>query len=215
MDRLYSVMLSNSTDAEYVGMTARAIDGYMGTTDGYLTLVETNPNAKWHETDRMTVIYPNEEFNYNKFLNYGFGRCEVVKYDYYGIFNNDIIFEEGWLDNAFKHEWNSFSPISEGWHKHKDVARGASYGWETGRYFCGWAVVLDRDAFLTVYPFDEDFAFWCQDDDMAITLKNAGMKHALISDSKVKHLVSKSHKLLKNKEEMTTGMIHKLNKKWQ
>jgi len=215
MDRLYSVMLSNASDVNYTAMTAKAIEGYMNTTEGMLALVETNPNARWECNERLKVIYPSEKFNYNRFLNHGFAQCDVSKYDYFGIFNNDLIFGDNWLDNAFNYEWNSFSPVSEGWFKHDNVAQGATYGWETGKYFCGWAVVMDRDAFNVVHPFDEQFKFWCQDDDMAITLKTSGMKHALISDSKVKHLLSKSHKLLENEQEMTSGMVNKLNAKWQ
>lgn len=211
---MYSVMLANSSDRNYAAMTQRAIDGYLMTTDGHLCVVETNPNVKWESSDRITAIHPNEPFNYNKFLNIGF-KAATKEYDYYGIFNNDIIFGKDWLQEAFKHEWNSFSPCSDGWFKHDDMPNGATYGWETGRFVCGWAIVLDKDAFRSLYPFDERFEFWCQDDDMALTLKDAGFKHAFIKESKIKHLVSKSHGLLENRERMTSGMINILKEKWQ
>lgn len=215
MKSLYSVMLANSADEKMIAMTSKAIEGYMATTEGHLTLVETNSSMKWEENKRLSVVYPNERFNYNRFLNYGFANCPIVQYDYFGVFNNDIVFEDGWLEAAFKYEWNSFSPQSEGWFKHESVGDGVYYGWETGRHFCGWAVVMDKDAFLTCYPFDERFEFWCQDDDMSMTLKAAGHKHALIGESKIRHLTSSSHYLLQEKERMTSGMVNVLNAKWQ
>ena len=211
---IYSVMLSNSADVNLAAMTEKAVQGYLDTTDGHLCLVETNANTKWQSTDRLTVITPNIPFNYNKFLNIGF-KAATKAYDYYGIFNNDVIFGKGWLESGMNYEWDSFSPCSDGWQKHDTMPSGISYGWETGRYMCGWAIVMNKDAFECLHPFDERFEFWCQDDDMAITLKNAGYKHAFIKESKVKHLFSKSHGLLSDKRRMTSGMLEILSQKWK
>ena len=83
-----------------------------------------------------------------------------------------------------------------------------------GRRGC-WPICIEMRQWLE-NNFDEQFKFWYQDNDYAFTLQKFGFKHALITKSKVKHLLSKSHNLIDRKEKynMTDGLITNLQNKW-
>jgi GT2 family glycosyltransferase len=75
---------------------------------------------------------------------------------------------------------------------------------------------MHKSVLNKIGDFDEEFKFWYQDDDYAKTLLKNKIKHALITKSKVTHLLSKSHDFIEDskKFEMTNGLGVKFNKKW-
>ena len=64
--------------------------------------------------------------------------------------------------------------------------------------------------------FDEQFDFWYQDNDYAMVLKTNNEKHALMGLSKVYHMISGSHDLLKeNQYAFTHAQQQKFINKWK
>jgi len=75
---------------------------------------------------------------------------------------------------------------------------------------------MHKDVITQCNLFDPRFEFWYQDNDYALTIEKAGIKHALVTDSRVYHDVSGSHDLLTtdNTHNMTNGQLQVLKDKW-
>lgn len=173
----------------------------------------TQPNVK--------VIQPKEEFNYNKFLNIGLKEC---KNNWVLISNNDTIYHKNFLEEmmvAHNHDNQilSMSPMDDDWHRHQtfDKKSDIYYGYRTSYEVAGWSILVHKSAIQTIGGFDEQFTFWYQDNDYAQSLKTSNIKHALITKSKVTHLLSKSHGFLegRKKYEMTDGLGRVFMNKWR
>ena len=108
--------------------------------------------------------------------------------------------------------------MDDNWHRHvlfnKNIP--VHYGYRTSYEIAGWSILVKRKILNDIGGFDENFKFWYQDNDYALTLQKNKIKHALITKSKVTHLLSKSHNLIEpnKKFEMTDGMGINYNNKW-
>jgi GT2 family glycosyltransferase len=219
------IILSNTKDLSLYGLTQRTINTLRLSETTYkfdIKIVETNSELLkegfvYHNCD---VIAPKIEFNYNKFLNEGLKHCTN---DWIVLCNNDLIFTQNWFSNLmnFQHQHpdiKSLSPFEPIWH----VKRGLSadtevyYGYRTSYEITGWCLVVHRDVIHACELFDENFAFWYQDNDYAETIKSNNFKHALVCNSRVYHVVSGSHHLLENHKKymMTEGQYNNFNNKW-
>jgi GT2 family glycosyltransferase len=186
-----------------------------------ILLIETDSSKKYeYEQSNVKVIQPGIEFNYNKFLNIGFKEC---KNDWVLISNNDTIYHKNFLEELFNanekdSEILSMSPMDDNWHRHatfnKDIK--VHYGYRTSYEVAGWSILVNRSVIDKIGGFDEQFTFWYQDNDYANCLKVNGIKHALITDSKVTHLLSRSHGLIEQekKHSMTDGLGITFLNKW-
>jgi len=202
------ILLSGSFDDSAIRMTNNTLHSlYASEEDKDLfnvILVESVLNSK-EEMDQKDVkyvanefIFPNEKFNYNRFLNFG---STNLKGDYVVITNNDVIFYDSWFTNAVRvmkdASLDSCSCLSPGWVNH-DCFRNSNldpiYGFRTGYEFCGWNLIFKREVYDSLLPLDEQFDYCFQDDDIAMRLQLTGRKHGLILSSKVRHLVSRSRK---------------------
>ena len=78
------------------------------------------------------------------------------------------------------------------------------------------SILVHKSVIEKIGGFDEQFTFWYQDNDYANSLIQNGIKHALITNSKVTHLLSRSHGLIEQekKYEMTDGLGVKFMNKW-
>ena len=110
------------------------------------------------------------------------------------------------------------SPMDDSWHRHAIFNKDFDihYGHRTSYEIAGWSILINKSVLNKIGDFDEEFKFWYQDNDYANTLLSNNIKHALITKSKVTHLLSKSHKFIERskKFEMTDGLGVKFNKKW-
>ena len=93
-------------------------------------------------------------------------------------------------------------------------------GYTAALEVAGWCIIARKEVFDTIGLLDEQFAFWYQDNDYALTLHKHGILHALIVNSKVTHLIDakasngSSFDLLDDKEGKTTGQRIKFENKW-
>ena len=220
------ICLTNTHNESFYGLTKQTIETLLlskGNHNFNIKLLESNKNCEFiYDYPNLTNIVPNEKFNYNKFLNIGLTYCTS---EWVLIINNDLIFTEDWLNNIEKEylqnlDIKSFSPFEPEFaqthysHLYKDG--NLYFGYKPCVELHGWCILVKRDVLNLIGGFDERFSFWYQDDDYGQTLNKYNIKHALVKDSIVHHLESKSHKLINEKEVYykTTLLSKEFENKW-
>lgn len=187
---------------------------YNSTYDYYSVLNE-------YKNSFIKVIKPNEDFNYNRFIN--LGMKHINQNDWFVVINNDLIFEEGWFSkimevHSAKPDIIAFSPFEPDYHIKwfGDFDKLYQIGYTTGYHISGWCLVMNRSVLEAMGEWDENFIYWCQDDDYGEFLKRRGIKNALVRNSIVRHLHNKSNDIIDpNKiDSMTSGMMQVFNEKW-
>lgn len=192
-----------------------------------VVVVESNPNIT-KEGFAEPVLFNDREslvlavkgkFNYNQYLQIGFEKINSSS-KYLLICNNDLIFYKGWLSEMFKHIDNadSFSPFCPTFHKGRFLKVQNIYsGYNLWDNLTGWCIfmkktIFDKTKFDQYFPVE--FSFWYQDNYYLEVLKRNGFKQALVRNSHVLHLGSKSHSLI-NKDDyakMTSGAQEVFNR---
>jgi len=218
------IFLSYTKNLYYYGLTQRSINTLIQNNqdvDFNIFVVETNKKIidEFFVYRDCSVLIPEEDFNYNRFIQYGLNFC---KNDYVLICNNDLIFTKDSIKNLIsivkKYDIESASPIEPNFHNNlfseKEMHSDFIEGYKVQKHILGWCIILKRNLIEKFNLFDEEFSFWYQDDDYAMELKKNGIKHFLIPSSKVRHEFSASHTLLKEKETMTFGLKKKFDEKW-
>jgi GT2 family glycosyltransferase len=195
-----AIILSNYRDHEYFLMNRKCIDTLTDAEPDVkfnIVLVESNP--EWdslhydYQNDNVTVIVPNEKFNFNRFLNIG---IRSSSNDLIVLANNDLVFHPGWLTEILRvkrshPEILSFCPFDRTskylkWDDFK--SKRFIKGYRVPVEFVGWCFVLHRSVLEITGPLDETFDLYFQDNDFALTLKNKGIPHALVPSSFVEHI---------------------------
>jgi GT2 family glycosyltransferase len=221
-----AIILSNTSDLHYYGLTCRTINSLKQSdklNEIKILVVESQDRSKFEEEGfsyiNCNTIFPNQKFGYNKFLNIGIKHSTA---EWILICNNDLLFTEDWLVEAKKvieahPNIKSFSPKCPKWESHKDIADGSIIeGYTVPVQICGWCILLHRSLIDNYELFDEQFDFWFQDNDYSMVLQSNNEKHALMTSSKVYHMASSSHDLLKdNLNELTYGQYEKFRNKWK
>lgn len=205
------IVLTNSLDEFMVWMTRRTINTLLESEEGIdfnVIIVESSRNVEKEYADICNhYIFPNEPFNYNKFLNIGSKYC---KGDWIIISNNDVSYELGWFNEIIKvhqerPDIESFSPkdpllFMSFW---GDVFVGTKdnyvEGYQVSKYLMGWSLVIKKPSFDKILPFDEQFDMYYQDNDYAEILKLNGIKHALVRRSIASHYNTLSVRILEHK----------------
>jgi len=221
MNHLIAIIPSNTANEYYWDMTNNCIQTLLNTVTEHIDIIVVESNHNANPLPNCHHIKLDGKFNYNKSINYGWEyfldniRTNNSKV-YVGIFNNDVVFHPDWFAVAVSKAdvWDSCSFVSPNWIHHKDVTQDV-YGWGIGHEFCGWCVMMHLKVANYLMPLDEQFEFWCQDNDMAIQLSSNGYKHLLIHDAQITHLFSKSHNLVEDMEHATAGMVKRLKNKYK
>lgn len=181
-----------------------------------IIVVETMPNVNYDELGVKTVRFE-KSFNYNEFANEAIKLCDN---ELIGVFNNDVIFSESWLDEILKQDIKdiySCSPISLTSHSQREFngLKQPIEGYEIAKHLSGWAIVFTRELWLKISGLSEIVKFWCSDDVYAKQLQAHGIKHYLIPTSIVNHVDQGSNtlKTLESdfKEELTYGQARIYN----
>jgi GT2 family glycosyltransferase len=219
-----AIVLSKTSDLEHYGLTCRTINSLQSSTGWVhdIIIVESMPESHIKENGFIypgcEVIYPETEFNYNKFLNIGIASAKA---DWVLLCNNDLYFYKNWLQEInivleSDSDVKSICPISPSWHLHQDLKDNYEIGYDVSKHICGWCILANRDMINNCNLFDENFKFWYQDNDYAMTLQKNNIKHCLSKQSRVQHFISKSYNLLGLDEYlMTHGQQQIFVEKWQ
>ena len=221
------IILTKTADDKYYDMTYDCIQSIRYSEPDMnfnIILMESNKDSEYVYDNADKVITPNCEFNYNKFINIGMKECES---EWRVISNNDVIYHDKWLQviksvHATNSHIKSFSPWTEHWHGPRigKNVQPLRVGYTAGLEVAGWCIIARKEVFDTIGPLDEQFEFWYQDNDYAMTLHSHGILHALVSLCRVTHLIDagssngKSFDLLENPDEKTLGQKKKFDNKW-
>lgn len=217
------IILTYTKNLHFYGLTSRTINSLRANNNRQfnIVVVESNKNPDGYFYPDCTVITPQEEFNYNKFLNIGLQLC---KNKYVLICNNDLFFTANSVVNLIDcmevHGMHSACPLEPNWHETRlnDEEKSQLFlqGYEVEKYVLGWCICVRRDVFNVIGQFDEKFKFWYQDNDYAMNLQKHNIPHYLINTSIVRHEFSQSHGLLDDRKvEMTHGLQQVFFEKWQ
>jgi hypothetical protein len=200
------ICLTNTTSDDLYWMTRRTLTTIHDSEKDYkfhVHLIETNSDSKYNYSDIVeNYVKPNEKFNYNRFLNHSY---PYVKHDWVLITNNDVRYERGWFSKIIevytkRPDVESFSPkcpILYSKYFYDDFLGGdldfhESVG--TSVHLMGWSLVMKKRVFDIVYPWDENFYMYYQDNDYAEILLKNNIKHGLVRDSIATHLESQTIK---------------------
>ena len=199
------IILSYTKNPYYYTMLKNCIES-IG--DYEIVVVETNSNLKGKDLMLPAkFIFPDEKFNYNRFLNIGFQNID--KKEKIIISNNDVIFEPGCISQLYKSldEYDSVSPVET--YSDENIL-----GNEVGKHVKGWCIGLNYQVYEQMGGWDESFKFWYQDNDYCNFLQKHSLNHALIGSAVATHLCSKSHSLVNDLKEFTNDQISTLEQKW-
>ena len=201
------IFVSNGSKNKHRNMTKNAVKHAIRSVPGCNVIVCDVPPFHY---DGATTIYPDEPFNYNRYLNEGadHGDSELI-----GFFNNDVVFHLDWFYFLTKEmdrlKLDSASPICTRTHPIEYGIRpntGNVIGCQVGKHISGWAIIMRRDFWNKVGRLDEGSSFWCSDNRYQKQLIAAKGKHALITSSQVDHLGSQTLRDVKGKRRQDYTM---------
>lgn len=152
-------------------------------------LLESNIQAKYTFPDNVKVVYITEKFGYHKFMNIG---RKIGNAKYVALCNNDLRFQKNWASNMIKemeadNELLSACPVEPIVNMLSKHFTNEKYGYETRKFVNGWCIFQKREIYDIIGDLDEQFEFWCCDDEYGMVLEKNNIKHALIKTSIVNH----------------------------
>lgn len=191
------IILSLAINHETFLKTKYCIDSYINTADDIINniyVIESNPNFKEdYKQNKVEVIIPNEEFNYNKFYNIGLSKCRS---EFIAGPNNDLLIKPNCLQTILK-EFNdnpdvsSISPIDRNWPRHNSVYfpndNKLYYGYEVTLHLYGCMIACRRSVFEQIGYLDEQFYFFYQDNDYSMCLQRNNLKHGIHTGAHITH----------------------------
>jgi GT2 family glycosyltransferase len=212
------IILSYSKSAREYEMTKGAIKSLRESSPDVgmrFVVVETNkslPDADFVKADKgqlfgpqIEVCFPNEDFGFNKYLNFGYKHLMETgtTSKYIAVMNNDVIlFNKGFMShmiNGLK-SVSSASPLG---------LREATWGlvnrsvpidenYDINRSVNGWFLMFNT-SILNAIPFEAlfptQFTWYGGDIHYAETLAKCGYKHGLVNAAQALHLQRQSHSL--------------------
>lgn len=231
MATLDIIMTGFTGSDEIREMTERSIRSLReseGSENFNIIFLESNQEST-HKYDVDHQIHPDFPYHCNKYYNIG---IQYATSDFTGIVNNDTYFYKNWWTKMHaameKHSLDSASPRSpveqfgliaqcEMKHRFTPPTRVVE-GFLAAYTFCGWCWVIRKEVREWLFPVDEQFSFYYNDNDVAMHLKDHGCKHALVAGSLVEHYGQRSHKALHDRGEYykhTFGLEKNFVDKWK
>jgi GT2 family glycosyltransferase len=207
------IVLSLVVDDNTFNTTKNCVDSYIKTADNLINkiyVVETNPNFNQdYNQQKVEVIKPNEQFNYNKFFNIALEKCEA---EFIMGPNNDLVIQPNCLQTLLKEfqdnkEISSICPIDRNWHRHTSMYLPSEnklyHGYEVSLHMFGCIFACRRSVFKTIGFLDERFYFFYQDNDYAMSLKRCGLLHGVHTGARVKHQSGHSNQYAESRLKYT------------
>lgn len=231
MPKLDLIMTGFTGSDEIKKMTERSIKSIRdseGSENFKIIYLESNLDSQ-HKYDVDIQIHPGFPYHCNKYYNIAIEQSDG---DFTAIVNNDTFFHPTWwtkMHDAFeKYELDSASPRSpteqygivprvEIKHRFTPINK-VVFGYQPVYTFCGWCWVIRKEVREWLFPVDEQFSFYFNDNDVCFAMEEKGCKHALVAASMVEHFGQRSHKALHDRGEYhkhTYGLLPAFNKKWE
>lgn len=207
------IILSLAVDEPTFNTTKSCVDSYIETADDLINkifVIETNAKFdRSYEQSKVTLIKPNEQFNYNKFFNIALSNCTA---EYIIGPNNDLLMQPDCLQTLLKEfqtnkHIDSISPIDREWHRHTKMYLPSEnklyYGYEVSLHMFGCIFSCRREVFNKIGYLDESFYFFYQDNDYAMSLERCGLLHGVHTAARVKHQSGHSNKYAEDRLKYT------------
>jgi len=195
LERVDVIILSLAKDNNSFNRTQRCIDSYLKSSlVKKVYVVESNKQLeRQYKGDKVELIIPNEEFNYNRFYNIALERCtsEFVMGP-----NNDLVIHENCIENLVKEfdnnqKLDSLCPVDRKWHRHSKMYLPSDkklyYGYETSLHMFGCVFICRRSMFEKIGYLDEQFFFFYQDNDYIMSLERLGILHGVYTGAEISH----------------------------
>lgn len=185
-----------------------------------VVVIESQKSLEPFQYSNSVTVYPDIPFGYHRYLNIG---IEMTSSPFVCICNNDLIFYQNWATEILKpmsyRDVYSASPFCSIHHPKIGFKKydGLKLGYRVRYEVSGWCIFFKRDVLQRTGRLDDNYIFWCADNDYANTLGVLGLKHVLVTSSIVDHLESKTlKKQSKEREtELTDGEVFYFRKKWK
>jgi len=217
------IILSYAKNEELKNLTIATVGSLFASEDPEkilfnVIIIESEQTLKPYQFNNTLTIYPDVEFGYNRYLNIGIRHSSNP---YICFCNNDLIFHKNWASNILAEmdadgELQSVSPYCDFFHANNGITQEKNIYSATNGILIGWCIFMKRAILEKVGEFDEHIKFWFADNDYGQTLNKYKVKHALIVNSMVTHLGSKTHATLSDGElfEFTYGQYTYYDFKW-
>jgi len=199
------VILSYCTTETIYNMNTDCIESLNVSEEDFtfnIIIIESNKNFydtfKKYQYSNVSVIIPEEKFNYNRFMNIG---IQMSKNEFVGMCNNDLIFEKHWFTAIYnvskiKPDILSFGVVNPGFNDPPlKVEKKYLLGYEMRKNIVGNCIIVKRRIFEIIGMLDEQFDYYFQDEDFGMTIRKYHIKNAWVLDSKVLHLGAMSSKI--------------------
>jgi GT2 family glycosyltransferase len=222
------IIISFAKDDSLKQVTERCVRSLIESEDNIdfnIILIESNRQEKYSafsSIKNLKIVYPTVDFGYNRYLNIG---IKSSSNKYVCLCNNDLVFSKNWASNIIKAmqrdpEILSASPYSTVPHKTRfnlKIEDKIEYGYDIRRYLAGWCIFQSRKIYERIGLLDEKFIFWYADNDYSETIKKLGIKHALVLNSVVEHIESKTlnEKDSNTKRKLTIEQKKIFDLKWK
>lgn len=185
-----------------------------------ILVIESASIALPYAGTNVKTVFPQAPFGYHAYMNIG---IRMTNSSYVCLCNNDLLFHRGWATAfmaafASDQALMSVSPLCSRHHPQLGIIpnSGMYYGYTVRREISGWCLCFRRSMLDITGPLDETFKFWFADNDYAKTLECHGLRHALVTDSIVDHVESKTLKThgLVRQRLLTKKAKIDFDKKW-
>jgi GT2 family glycosyltransferase len=219
------IILSYAQNEELKLMTENCIRSLMASEDPELIqfnviIVESQKEMEPYQYENTTTVYSDEVFGYHRYMNIG---VNMTSSPYVCLCNNDLVFHPQWATEILKafskyYDLSSASPYCPTHHKKMgfNMNNGIYPGYRIRYEVAGWCIFIKREILSVTGKLDENYEFWCADNDYANTLYVLKIGHALISTSLVDHLESRTlnSQSQERKDELTADEFFYYEKKW-
>lgn len=231
MPKLDIMMTGYTGNNEIKAMAERSIKSLRdskGSENFNIIYLESNLEST-HKYDVDVQIHPGFPYHCNKYYNIG---VQNSLGDFLAVVNNDTFFHKNWWTKMHeameKHNLDSASPRSpveqfgivprvEIKHRYTPPTK-VVVGYDAAYTFSGWCWVIKAEVRDWLFPVDEQFSFYFNDNDVAMHLQEKGCKHAMVAASLVEHYGQRSHKALHDRgvyHEVTFGLEKNYTNKWK
>ncbi|MET1056739.1 MAG: hypothetical protein ABWY16_15630 [Pedobacter sp.] len=183
-------------------------------------VIESEKSIAPYQYPYSTTVYPEVPFGYHRYLNIG---IDMTSSPYICICNNDLLFHKHWATEILKPfqqfiDVYSASPVCSIHHPKFGfkLNDGFKIGYRVRYEVAGWCIFFRREILKVIGRLDENYIFWCADNDYANALYCMKLNHLLVTSSVVDHLESKTLKKQSHERELelTEGEMCYFKKKW-
>jgi GT2 family glycosyltransferase len=184
-------------------------------------VIESEKELKPFQYENSTTVYSDKEFGYHRYMNIG---IEMTSSPYICLCNNDLIFHPHWATEILK-QFNQFqdlssaSPVCSIHHPKNgfELNSGIRLGYRIRYEVSGWCLFFKREILKLTGKLDENYKFWCADNDYANTLWALKLNHILVTSSIVDHLENQTlnSQSAEKQDELTEKEVFYFDKKWK